>query len=134
MKVLGIDMGFARVGVAVLDTEVGIAFPREVISFASYLSVLKSLIDEEGIELIVIGDPDGGGDIDNHRVAIQKEKLRLEESFNISVECFDERYTSRIAEQSLFLVGKGTHEVKKVSDSISAVLILQGWYERMKKI
>lgn len=134
MKVVGIDMGFARVGVAVLDTEVGIAFPREILAFDSYLLGLKNLVKEEGIERIIIGDPDGGREEDNHRNAIQKEKIRLEELFDIPVEGFDERYTSRIAEQSLFSVGKRTREVKQVSDSVSAGLILQGWYERMGKL
>lgn len=131
MNVLGIDMGFGKVGFAVGSTELKMAFPRMVVPFESYLLEMGRLIEDENIEKIVLGDPNGLSKNDTHRQAILAEKEAIEDFSEMVVELADERFTSRIAEQSLFALGHHSREVKKNSDAAAAALILQGWFDKL---
>ena len=137
MNILGLDIGFARVGIAIGNTEIGLAFPRETSMFEKYLCDIKKIILEENIKAIVIGDPKPmNGDENNtnvHRKKILKEKEKIEEIFSLPVYVFDERCTSIIASASLHEMGVKIKNQKKSKDSIAAAIILQGWLDKNKK-
>ncbi len=137
MNILGLDIGFARVGVAIGNTDIGLAFPRETSPFEKYLCDIKNIITTENIEEIVIGDPKPmNGDLEEknmHRKKILAEKEKLEEIFSLPVHVFDERCTSLIATASLHEMGVKAKDQKKSKDSVAASIILQGWIDMSSK-
>ena len=133
MNVLGLDIGFARVGFAIGSTDIGLAFPRAQHAFEVYLLEVKKLIEEEHVEAIVIGDPKlMSGEGSEHQKKTLKEKENLETLFEIPVHVFDERFTTQIAENSLHEMGVKAKKQKKSKDSVAAALILQNWLDSKK--
>ncbi len=138
MKILGIDIGFSRVGFAIGDTITPIAFPREVIDYNHYLDHILYYIDNEEIEKIVIGMPYSLSGQNENSDHIQKIKNEIEKIKNvlkkktekITVETFDEQFTSKIAQQSLSALGFSAKKQKGKKDSIAASIILQGYLDR----
>lgn len=58
MKILGLDYGAKRIGVAISDETAAFAFPKAImLNDAKIVEALRQMIDEEGITTIVIGDP-----------------------------------------------------------------------------
>ncbi len=121
-KILGIDYGERRVGLAIGLPHLKIAHPWKIVTFSSeeeLLAKIKRAIQEEGIDLIVVGVPYG---------LTQKDKLsqqakltndfieRLKKEVDIPVEKFDERLSSRLAK------GRG---VKGRIDDRAAQIILE---------
>lgn len=140
MKILGLDIGFSRVGVAIGNDVIGMAFPRETIPFESYLLEIKKIIETENIKKIIIGDPrpmnnnqgdEGKSEI--HRQKILREKENIETTLSLPVEVFDERCTTLIAEASLREMGVSAKNQKKSKDSVAAAIILQGWLDSQNK-
>lgn len=139
MNILGLDIGFSRVGVSIGTTEIGLAFPREGIPFEIYLQEIKKIIIADNIEKIIIGDPrpmnntlGEHGVSEKHRQKILQEKENIEAIFSIPVDVFDERCTTLIAEASLTQMGVKAKDQKKSKDSVAAAIILQGWLDSQK--
>jgi putative Holliday junction resolvase len=140
MKILGVDIGFSRVGFAIGDTLTSLAFPREITQYSKYLLHIEKYIQDEAIEKIVVGMPHSLSGQDNDSEHIQKiadeiEKItQLVEKFpeNIAVETFDEQFTSKIAEQSLYTMGFSAKKQKGKKDDMAAAIILQGYLDRQK--
>ena len=66
MKYLGLDYGTSNIGVAISDERGAFAFPRTVLpNDASTLSALRTLVEQEGIETVVIGDTRSFGGAEN---------------------------------------------------------------------
>jgi putative Holliday junction resolvase len=131
MNILCLDIGFSRVGLAVGNTSLKIAFPREIINFKNYLSVIKNIIKLEDINMVLIGDPKLMSNEDSpHRSKIFEEKSKIEKYCNIKVSLFDERFTSKIAENSLHEMGYSMKNQKNKKDNIAACIILQGWLDK----
>lgn len=131
MNVLCIDFGLRRVGLAVGSPESGVAFTRDVLLNEDGLFVkLKSFIDAEGIEKILVGMPykrDGSdGDI---QAFLQDFVEELKRRFSLPVELIDERYTSKIAAEKLHMVGMKARDQKGILDSVAAQVMLQEWLE-----
>jgi len=83
MKIIGLDIGFARVGVAIGDTEIKLAFPREQLDFKIYLQKLKKIIQDENVQAIVIGTQDpivghdkGAATLDNVTLGVLENKCK----------------------------------------------------------
>lgn len=130
MRILGLDYGTKNVGIAVSDEGAGFAFPRGVLpNNDKILKALASLIHEEGVSSIVLGDPG------ENKIASQVKKFRadLEKHFGLEVFMEKEFMTSAhvsqaggkkpIARQSK----KGTGPKK---DDSAAALILQRFLDR----
>ena len=136
MKILALDYGQKRIGYAVGDTNLGIAFGRDLIENKSYDEVEKSLqkiISEEMIDMVLIGLPlllDGKETEQTQYTRKFAEKLK--ESLGIVVELEDERLTTAEATKSLHL--QNIKEKKQVGkkDVISAEIILQNYLDRRK--
>jgi putative Holliday junction resolvase len=65
MKVLGIDYGRKRVGLAISDDSAGFAFPLETVAQKDALARIKALVAERGIGEIAMGDTRSYGDLEN---------------------------------------------------------------------
>ena len=128
-RVLGIDFGRKRVGIAVTDPLRIIASPLEVVLEKEFKLWLKNYLEKEEVITIVLGFPRRLNGDDTH---ITKDVLLLEsylknEYPSLKVVLVDERLTSKMARQSLIDSGVPKNQRKKKGslDSVSASLILQ---------
>lgn len=132
MKILGIDFGLRRIGLAVTDTDVGIAFGRDTISYDSHEELTLKLRDfcaKENIQKIIIGMPysmdDTGSNEMIQNVRSFGDVLYLK--LDIPIEYFDERLSSRQASEILRQQGYSAKDQKGKIDTLSAQKILEGW-------
>lgn len=147
MKIIGLDIGFARVGVAIGESDIGLAFPREQLHFEVYLPKLQKIIKEENVKAIVIGDPKSSENLEDssygqgsskkkyrndHREKTLKEKENIEMTLGLPVFVFDERFTTQIAEASLTQMGVKMKKQKNSKDSVAAAIILQNWFDSVQ--
>lgn len=103
MKVLALDYGSARTGVAVSDPTGTVARPVGVVERAGTddgLARLAELVREEEAELVVVGKPlTMRGEVGQQAVETEEFVSRLRETLDVPVESFDERFTTDLAEQ-----------------------------------
>ena len=127
MKHLGIDFGIKRVGLAVSDPDGTLAFPCKTLyrtTRDALFEELAALIEAEGIEVLVLGRPDAGGDplilrqIDNFAQS-------LERRFQLPVHVVDEQLTSHEAELRLRDMGVKAKKQKGIIDQLAATIILE---------
>ncbi len=132
MKLLAIDYGEKRVGLATSDTEVNLALPHGVLARESDETLVKELIkliNTENIAKIIIGSPMSlSGDKSDQTRVVDSFVGLLKKQINIPVEMIDERLTSR---QALHL-GQGSSVRGK--DELAAMFILQDWMDRSKNV
>ncbi len=133
-RVIGIDYGLKRTGLAISDPLGIIASPLETIETKNLLNYILDLNKKEKISVLVIGLPlnlkNKLFDIEeNIKEFIQKIKTYIPE---IEIERIDERFTSKIARNYLnTYTGKQKIRRKKENlDKVSASLILQSYLER----
>lgn len=125
MRVLALDYGSARCGCAVSDPTGVLATPLEAVAAPASrrgLARLRALVDELGAELVVVGLPLSLSGSDNAQTAEARAfAALLERSLPVSVELYDERFTTRLAARS----GGRSSE-----DSRAAAHLLEGWLAR----
>jgi putative Holliday junction resolvase len=104
VKVLGLDYGLARTGVAVSDPTGTVARPLAVVeraATAAGLARLAALAREEGVERVVVGLPlTLGGAPGEQAAETQRFVTALRRELECPVDTFDERFTTRLAEAS----------------------------------
>ena len=132
-RILAIDYGMRRVGLAVTDLMQMIAQPLETIDNRNIIDYLKAYMQKEPVETIVLGEPKdlSGMDTDSSE-GVRQFKTKLQELFPaIPVVMVDERLTSRMAKQTLIDAGykKSHRRNKKLVDTVAAALILQTYLE-----
>ncbi len=140
-KYLAIDYGEKRVGIAVSDENKKYSFSRDhMINDNKFLEKLTSLIRDENISKIIIGYPlnfKSEKTIQTLKIEEFKnllEKLLKEKSVSSEIIFFDERFTSKLAENSIMNSGlrKRKRQEKGRVDSISAQIILQDYIDKTK--
>ena len=125
MKVLALDFGSARTGVAVSDETGMLARPVGVVEKAASdagLARLAELVATEEAELVVVGLPltlRGEHGVQARETEAFVDALR--ERLVVPVETYDERFTTSLAQQT------GGHAAE---DAVAAAHLLQGWLER----
>ncbi|MBK8580620.1 MAG: Holliday junction resolvase RuvX [Flavobacteriales bacterium] len=136
MRILAIDFGLKRTGLAVTDPARIIASALDTVPSAELMDYLKRYVAKEAVEGFVVGMPcnlDGTPtDITaNVRLFMTELKRQLPRQW---VETDDERFTSVIAQRTMLAsgIGKKARREKGTVDRISAVLILQGWMDRSR--
>ncbi len=134
MRVLGIDIGSKKIGIAISNQEMTLATPLTVVHRSSQTSedheTIKAIAHEWEVELLVVGMPlslDGslGASAEN----VLKEIKHLERNTGIPVDTFDERFTTTTAKQILHDQGVSEKEQKNVIDQVAASIILQTWLD-----
>ena len=128
-RILAIDYGKKRTGIAVTDPLQIIASGLTTIASNDLISFLKKYLVAEAVELMVIGMPVNLDDTDTHATPLVKaviKKLKLELP-NIPITEVDERFTSKMAKDAMLQMGlkKKQRRDKKIVDEIAAAIMLQ---------
>ena len=136
-KIVALDFGLKRIGVAITDDFNIIASALDTVSSNNIIPFLNKIVEKNDIKTIVVGQP---LQKDYSPSLIEKEILKfidlLKNKFpNISLERYDERYTSVIAKKVIIQSGisKSKRRDKSLVDKISATIILQSYLENLKK-
>lgn len=136
-KILAIDFGLKRTGLALSDELQMFAFGLKTIDSKTLMDELKILIEKEKITEIVIGEPKRLDASDSHitqNVRLLKEAVQ--KNFpGLLVSLLDERFTSKMASAAIAQSGlkKKDREQKGLIDTVSATIILQDYLQtRMK--
>lgn len=135
-RIICIDYGGKRTGIAVTDPLQIIATGLTTIETPKFISFLKDYISKEQVERILIGMPLNLDDTPTHATPLVKQAiLQLRKNFpNIPVEEIDERFSSKMAKQAMLDMGmkKKQRRYKKLVDEIAATILLQEYMERIK--
>ena len=128
-RILAIDYGLKRTGLAVTDPLKIIATGLTTIESQKLFPFLKSYLQKEEVELILIGEPKNLDDSDTHATPLVTKVIhKLKREFpKIPVQTADERYTSKLAKQSMLEMGlkKKDRQNKSLVDEIAATIMLQ---------
>lgn len=135
-RVLGIDHGARRIGVAVSD-ELGItAQPLVTIAHTTVRNDLRSigrLLRRHGCRQIVVGWPIHlSGDPSTRAQSVEKFADLLRREFSLPVHLWDERMSTAEAHRHLDAAGRGLRDRKTIIDQVAAVLILQSWLDAQR--
>ncbi len=130
-KIIALDIGGKRTGLAETDPLHIIASPRETVETSKLIERLREIFSKEDYEKIVVGDPMGldGGDSDNSE-RVRQYVARLRKEFrDMEVILQDERFSSKLARKSLLDSGmkKKKRRQKGEIDKVSAAIILQDY-------
>ena len=132
-RILAIDYGQKRVGIAVTDEMQIIATPLTTVPAHEIFSFLKDYTGKNNVETIVVGEPKQMNNTASGSVKyIDPFVKRLGKEFtDIKLERIDERFTSLIASQTIRNSGlkKKARQDKSLVDAISATIILQSFLE-----
>lgn len=132
MRILSIDYGKKRTGLAVTDPLQIIANGLATVSTSELFDYLKKYTSQEQVERIVIGRPtQPNGQPSENLVRVEQFVNRWRNAMpEIPIEYYDERFTSVLAHQAILDSGigkKARRENKGLVDEISATIILQDW-------
>lgn len=132
-KLLGIDYGDTRIGLAIAEVEIGIAHPHSVIeSDDKAISEIANIIGEEGIKTLIIGLPRNmNGTEGNQAAATRRFAEKLSASGGIEIVFQDERLSSKQAEDILIELDKSRDARKAEADAHQAAIILQTYLDSL---
>jgi putative Holliday junction resolvase len=135
-RILAIDYGSKRVGLAVTDPLRIIATALEAVHSKDVIEFLKQYLTKEKVDIIVVGEPKTLSNVQSDSARfIDPFVKHLQRTFpQIKIERYDERFTSSIARQTMLLGGmkKKDRKIKENVDKISATIILQDYMEFIK--
>lgn len=132
-RIVALDYGTKRIGIAATDDLQIIASSLGTVHSSEIIGFLKKYIASENVECFVVGEPkqmDNSISESEKFIKVFLKKL-LSEFPDIPIERYDERFTSKIAGQTMFDAGlnKKQRKNKEMLDSISATIILQSYME-----
>lgn len=134
-RILAIDYGGKRTGLAVTDPLQIISTGLSTIESKELIPFLKKYFAEEAVELIIIGLPKNWDDSDTHGTPLVVAAIKkLKKEFPLMpIKTVDERYTSKMAKQAMLEMGmkKKDRRVKGNVDVIAATIILQEYMQNM---
>lgn len=133
-RALGIDLGDARIGLAIGDELGMLAHPLETLAvkqIADPVEHIAKVVERDRVGIIVLGMPrnmDGtyGAAAEKSRAFAEKLRARLPEC---TVKFWDERLTSVAAQKALHEAGRNVKQGRAVIDQVAAQMILQGWLD-----
>jgi len=132
-RILAIDYGQKRVGLAVTDELQIIATALDTVHSKDIMEYLKAYLGKETVDCIVVGEPKQMNNTASESVKfIDPFVRRLKKVFpDMKIDRYDERFTSKIASQTMISAGlkKKDRQNKSTIDKISAVIILQSYME-----
>ena len=133
-RVLGIDPGSRRCGIAVTDSQRTMAFPRPAMPVDDELfTTLKALIDEESVDLVVVGRPVAlsGNETASTEAADDFFRALGERISPVKTVQWDERLTTYEAQKSLSGAGMKAKSHRSRVDSAAAVIMLQNYVDAL---
>ena len=135
-KILAIDYGKKRIGIAISDSKKSIAFPLKTKENKEIFLYLKEIIQSEKIEAIVLGEPKALNNKENilflEVINFRKKIISL---FSLPVHLVDERFSSKIASKIILdaNIKKMKRRDKSLLDKVSASLILETYLKKKIK-
>ena len=134
MRVLGVDLGSKRIGIAVSDITGTVASPLTVVhrskSRRHDLLEIARIATEEEVDVVVVGLPlSMSGEMGAAARAAAAEAERLATVVGVPVETHDERLTTVTAERALMEADLRAPERRKVVDKVAAAVMLQAWLD-----
>ncbi|MBM3432714.1 MAG: Holliday junction resolvase RuvX [Bacteroidetes bacterium] len=133
-RILAIDYGLKRTGLAVTDPLRIIATGLTTVPTRELMNYLQNYVKREPVDLLLIGWPTNWEDTPTDATSgVEKCIKKLEKSFpNIPVEKSDERFTSRMAQAAMLEMGlkKKDRRNKALVDEIAATILLQEYLQR----
>jgi len=128
-RILSIDYGLKRTGIAVSDPLQIIASGLTTVESKQLIPFLKDYFSREQVELIIIGEPKNWDDTDTHATPLVERCIKdLQKNFpHIPIKKVDERFTSKMARDSMLEMGlkKKQRRDKALVDEIAATILLQ---------
>jgi putative Holliday junction resolvase len=136
-RVLGVDLGSRRIGLAVSDDGRRVASALSVLlrgrSHAEDHGHLAAVISETAATLVVVGLPMSlSGGVGPAARSVRAEVSELRQVLPAPVECCDERYSTVIARRALAAGGRRPAARRAVVDKMAAAAILQTWLDRQR--
>lgn len=126
-RILGLDPGSKRVGVAVSDLNHLIASPYAVLDAHDAVDQLVRLCEEEDVEAVVVGLPVAlAGHEGSAAAAARSLGEAVGEATGLPVDYADERFTSKIAEEAMVRGGLRRRKRRDIRDKMAATVMLQG--------
>ncbi|MCO6148603.1 Holliday junction resolvase RuvX [Flavobacterium sp. NRK1] len=136
MRILAIDYGLKRTGIAVTDEMQIIASGLTTIASETTIDFLKRYFAKERVEKVLIGDPKQMNGLPSESsVLIEAFIVKFISEFpDMQIERVDERFTSKMAFQTMIDSGlkKKQRQDKALIDEISATILLQDYLSRKK--
>ncbi|MFI3239647.1 MAG: Holliday junction resolvase RuvX [Bacteroidales bacterium] len=137
-RIISIDYGRKRTGLAVTDTMQIVATGLKTIPTHTLMDFLKSYIKDNVVDMVIIGLP-------KQMNYTPSESMKYITSFvnrlrkeipELKIEMYDERFTSKIAQKALIMGGakRSQRQNKEIIDEMSAVIILNDYLESNKNI
>ncbi len=133
MRILGLDHGSKRIGIAVSDETKLIAQPLEFIPaepFADFLTRLKEILREKEVELILVGMPRNmDGSYGPAALKVQDFVAALKNAITVPIKTLDERLTSVQANRLLIQGNVRRDKRKEKVDKMAAAILLQSYLD-----
>jgi putative Holliday junction resolvase len=133
MRILALDHGSKRIGVAVSDETKTIAQPLEYIPaepFADFLARLKKIFAEKEIDLVLIGLPRNmDGSFGPAAQKVETFAAALKMAITIPIKLWDERLTSKMANRILIQGKVRRNKRKEKVDKMAAAILLQSYLD-----
>lgn len=134
-RIMGIDYGTARIGIALSDELQMLAHPAETIALAKVadpLARIVALVKEKNVERIVVGLPkhmngSAGASAEEASGFAQK----LQGKVDCEVRTWDERLSTVAAHRALREAGKSTRQSRGYIDQVAAQMLLQGYLDSL---
>ena len=131
-RILGIDFGKKRVGIAISDPLCMIAMPLETVERKKIEEGIKEILERFLVKRIIIGYPlRTNGKKGKRAEEVEKFAEKIKEKFNIEIELWDERYSTLQAERIMKEMNRKPSREKERVDRIAASLILQSYLDSL---
>ena len=139
LRVLGIDLGSKRIGIAVSDRSGTIASPLLVLQRSGSTKKdhdnIRLLVEEEECEAVVVGLPlSMNGSIGKAASAALAETKQLATVVNVPVSTYDERLTTVSADRAMIEAKMNAQARRRVVDKVAAAVMLQSWLDRQANL
>ena len=135
-RILGMDVGTKRIGIALSDPTHTIATPFETLHRTTETNDIQLIIrwlEQERVERIVVGWPlETSGREGRLAKHVQKLIDKIGEKTSLPIDKWDERMSSVAAERSLIAGGTRRMARRNLVDKVAASIILQGWLDAQK--
>jgi len=133
MKLLGLDWGSKRIGIAISTNSTGIALPLRTLSRTSWtndVSTIKNIIETHNVSMIIIGLPLLlSGKLGQQALDIKNAVTNLQTEIEIPINLFDERLTTQQSYKILKETQTKNSKINEKIDEVSACLILQSYID-----
>ena len=133
MRILGLDVGERRIGVAVADERARVALPVTVVErreLPADLDAIARLAEEQGAEAVVVGLPISlNGSLGPQAQAVKAFGQELAARLSVPIEYWDERLSTVEAQRRLASAGRKGPKAKARRDAAAAAIVLQSYLD-----